>query len=309
MSATCDCTSVYENSGFPTCLGAVIGAVKRLIMVSRYDSAGAPNKITLPATLNSAYFSGKINNTDRSLRWYPLPKFFNVTTPKSESVYETFEDQSKKFVSEGIRTFTGVLPAMNPCYLSVLKSGRCTDMAVYIVDKNGALVGLTNGEENVLYPFALNPNTVDAIYQWATDTTGSNINFSMEFDPDMQDEYINKIDAADLATGVNLLNLTGLYDAFVNYANTSATTMTFTLYTKFGSVANPVKVKGLVAADFALFNVTDSGAVTILTATENPSGTYTLTYASQTVSDVIRLTPTKAGIDFTPVIENTSVVV
>lgn len=309
MSATCDCTSVYENSGFPDCLGAVIGSVKKLIMVPKFDSTGALNKVSLPATLNSAYFLALINNADRTKRWYPLPKFVNVATPKAESVYETFEDGSKKFVHEGVRTLTAVLPAFNPGYLSILKSGRCADMAVYIVDKNGALVGLTNGEENVLYPFALNPNTIDAIYQWATDTTGSNINFSMEFDPDMKDEEINKIDASALATGVNLLNLTGLFDVFVTYANTSATTMTFTLDTKYGPVNSKVKVKGLVAADFALFNVTDSAAVTILTATESPAGTYTLTYASQTTSDVIRLTPTRAGADFSPVVAATSVVV
>jgi hypothetical protein len=280
-------------------------------MVPKFDSTGALNKITLPATLNAAYFTALINNVDRSKRWYPLPKFVNVATPKGESVYETFEDQSKKFVSEGVRTLTAVLPAFNPNYLSVLKSGRCADMAVYIVDKNGALVGLTNGEANVLYPFVLNPNTIDAIFQWATDTTGSNINFSMEFNPDMKDEEINKIDASAFAAGVNLLNLQGLYDAFVTYANTSATTMTFTLDTKFGTVNAKVKVKGLVAADFALFNQTTSTAVTILTASESTvtPGTYTLTYASQTVGNVLRLTPTRVGVDFAPVVANTSVVV
>lgn len=304
----CNCTSVYENSGSPDCVGSLIKASKKLIMVSRYDNTGALNKVSLPATLNSAYFNTLINE-DRDKRWYPLPKFVNVAAPKGESIFETFDNGSKQFVGEGVRTLTAIFPAINPNYLSVLKSGRCADMAVYIVDKNGALVGLTNGEENVLYPFALNPNTIDAIYQWATDTTGSNINFSMEFDPDMKDEEINKIDASAFAPGVNLLNLSGLYDAFVTYANTSATTMTFTLATNFGPVNSKVKVKGLVAADFALFNVTDSAAVTIITAAESPSGTYTLTYASQTVADVIRLTPTKAGIDFSPVVAATSAVV
>ena len=39
------------------------------------------------------------------------------------------------------------------------------------------------------------------------------------------------------------------------------------------------------------------------------TGTYTLTYLSQTIGNVIRLTPTYAGYDFTDVIATTSVVV
>lgn len=300
---------MYENSGFPSCLGALIAAAKKVIMVSRYKQDGTPNKITLPATLNQAYFDALINNTDRFQRWYPLPNLKNVTTDKAESVYQSFDDGSKAFVHEGVRTLTGIVPGFNPNFLSVLKSGRCTDMAIYVIDKKGTLVGYTNGEENVLYPMPLNPNTIDAIWTWATDSTQSNINLSMEFNTDMKDEYIGKIDAGDLATGVNLLNLNGLVDGFVAYTSTGATSMVFKLKTNFGSVANPIVIQGLVAADFALYNVTDSAAVTVSTCTENPKGTYTLTYTSQTTSDVIRLTPTKTGFDFTPVIEKTSVVV
>ena len=306
--ADCSCTSKYSNSGTPNCLGDLIGAARKLILVSRYDNTGALNKVSLPATLNQAFFDALINNTDRSKRWYPLPKFVNVTMPKEDSVFETFEDGSKKFVREGVRTFTAVLPGTGPQYLSVLKSARCSDMAVYIVDKNGALVGLTNGEPDVLYPFAINQGTMDAILQWATDTTGTNINFSMEFDIDQKDEQISLIANSQLVS-VNLLNLKGLYDAYVDYTSTGQTSMVAVLHSKYGNVGQLVGIQGLVAGDFALFNVTTATAVTILTAVEAPAGTYTLTYASQTAGNVLRLTPTKAGIDFAPVVAKTSIVV
>ncbi len=309
MSTDCSCTSKYENSGMPSCVGALIQAARKIIMVPRYTNAGALNKITLPTTLDSSYFSGKVNNADRSLRWYPLPKFVNAEMPKAESVYETFNDGTKKLIHEGVRSFSAVFPAIQPQYLNVLKSGNCTDMAAYIIDKKGALVGLSNGEENVVYPFVLNANTFNAIYKWATDTTGSNIDFSFEFDVDMKDEDIVKIDASDMVN-VNLLNLNGLYNAVKSQTSTGQTSMVFKLYTKYGSAAKPVAIEGLVAADFALYNVTDSAAVTVSTCTESTTvpGTYTLTYTSQTVADVIRITPTKTGIDFTDVIAQTATV-
>ena len=307
MSEICSCTSQYKNSGQPSCVGALIQAARKIILVPRYANDGTANKISLPATLNQAYFDALINNADRSLRWYPLPKFVNVEMAKGESTYEEFSDKTKKLVAEGVRTFKGLLPAIQPQYLSVLKSGNCTDMAAYIIDKAGKLVGYTNGEENVLYPFPLNANTMNAVYMWATDTTGSNIDFSFEFDVDMKDEYIAQISGDDL-TSVNLLNLEGLYNAKKSQTSTGQTSMVFKLYTEYGTVATPIAIEGLVAADFALYNVTDSAAVTVSTCTESPVGTYTLTYASQTVADVIRITPSTTGIDFTDVIAQTATV-
>ena len=110
---------------------------------------------------------------------------------------------------------------------------------------------------------------------------------------------------------VNLLNLDGLIDAKVKYTSTGQTSMVVKLFAVGGSVATPVAIQGLLAANFALYNVTTSAAVVVLTAVESTvtPGTYTLTYASQTISNVIRLTPTYTKYDFTDVIATTSVVV
>ena len=310
MSAICSCTSVYNNSGLPNCIGELIKDSQKLIMVSRYNNAGTLNKVTIPTTFNQAYFDALVNNVDRSIRWYPLPKHVNAEISKEASVYESFTDGSKQFIHEGVSNFKCLYPAKQPSFLSILKSGRCTDIAVYIVDKNGALVGLSNGEENVLYPFALNKNTIDAIYKWATAATGSNIEYMFEFDTNQKDEEIIKIDSSDMVS-VNLLNLDGLVDAKVAYTSTGQTAMVVKLFAVGGSVASPVAIQGLLAANFALYNVTTSAAVVVATAVESTvtPGTYTLTYLSQTIGNVIRLTPTLAKYDFTTVIATTSIVV
>lgn len=312
MSDSCSCTSKYENSGLTSCIGALIKVSRRIIMVPKYADDGTLNKITLPATINSAYITALINQADRSKRWYPLPKHVGAEITKSESTFETHSDNSKSFIHEGVSSFKAAYPDMQPFYLKVLKSGRCTDMACYIVDKAGALVGLSNGEENVLYPFALNRNTTDAIYMFATDTTTSKINLSFEFDTDQMDEQITKIDSSDMVS-VNLLasSYDGLYDAIKSQTSTGIAAMVFKLYAQSGSAASPVAITGLTAPSFALYNVTDIAAVTVLTAVESTTvpGTYTLTYANQTPADVIRITPTKTGVDFTDVIAATATVV
>lgn len=310
MSTLCSCTSVYNNTGLPNCIGELIKDSQKLIMVSRYNNAGTLNKVPAGTVLNAAYFSALVTNVDRSLRWYPLPKHVNAEIAKDASVFETFTDGSKQFIHEGVSNFKCVYAGKQPSFLSILKGGRCTDMAVYIVDKNGALVGLSNGEADVLYPFALNKNTTDAIYKWATASTGSNIEYMFEFDTNQKDEEIVKIDSADMVT-VNLLNLDGLIDAKVKYTSTGQTSMVVSLFAVGGSVAKPVAIQGLLAANFALYNVTTAAAVVVATAVESTvtPGTYTLTYLSQTIGNVIRLTPTYTKYDFTDVIATTSVVV
>jgi len=310
MSDLCSCTSKYANTGQPSRAGALIKASRKLIMVPKYTDAGVLNKISLPATLNATFFNGLINNVDRSVRWYPLPKHVNAEVTKEASVFETFADGSKQFIHEGVSSFKCVYPSVQPSFLSILKSGRCNDMAVYIVDKSGALVGLSNGEENVLYPFALNKNTTDAIYKYATDTTGSNVEYMFEFDTDQEDAQIVKIDAGDMVS-VNLLNgFEGLIDAKNTYVSTGQTSMVVKLFAVGGSVATPVAITGLLAPAFALYNQTTSTAIVVISAVESTTikGQYTLTYASQTIGNVVRLTPTLAKYDFTNVIANTSIV-
>jgi len=68
MSALCSCTSSYNNTGLPNCIGELIKDSQKLIMVSRYNNAGTLNKISLPATLNAAYFTALTTNPARNVQ-------------------------------------------------------------------------------------------------------------------------------------------------------------------------------------------------------------------------------------------------
>jgi hypothetical protein len=98
-----------------------------------------------------------------------------------------------------------------------------------------------------------------------------------------------------------------LLDITSTYANITLTSFDVTLtVTGYGTPLAPQLVKGLVAGDFALFNIDDSLAVTIISATEDTAGgTYAITYAAQDTTEVLRLTPTKNGYNFSAVVTNT----
>jgi hypothetical protein len=62
--------------------------------------------------------------------------------------------------------------------------------------------------------------------------------------------------------------------------------------------------EGLLLANFSLFNTTTGLPVVITSVVESPDGTYDINFAAQSSGDVLRLTPSKNGRDYTEVIAN-----
>lgn len=301
MSA-CKCNVSLSNTGKASC-EPIASVIKKLILVPLYDSTGVRNSITLTDTFNAAYFTAKVNHADATKRWYPTPEIKNVESAKADSVFETFNDQSKDFIQEGVRSFTGIMPSTSPAYLGKLKAARCTEVGVYAIDKDGSLIGSLT-DAGLLYPIKVDAGSFNPTLVFGTDSTIQKINLTFDFDVNERDEDIAMIISDDMVAGVNLLTLNGLLDVYSLVSGVAATTFTAKLYTSFGSAVSPITVKGLLLADFALYNVTDSAALAISAVVET-SGTYVFTHASAVAGKVRRLTPTKNGYDFAPVVANT----
>jgi hypothetical protein len=303
----CSCDISFSNTGRANCI-PVFQIARKIVVVPIYDSTGAKNKVSTASVLTHTTINGLINQADRSKRWYPLPKVKNAKFPKADPTYQEFEDGSKKFVKTGVRTGEMLfVDSVTPSFVGVLNGGKCTELGVYIVDNKGNLLGYTYGESGSLYPIPLNKSTMDAIYEFANDTAVATSMLKFEFDVDLEDSYLRMI-KADSITGLNMLNVNGLIDVYSTNTAISQTSHSTKLFLDEGDLVDPIVVTGLVAGDFALYNVTGSAAVTILTCVESPAGVYTFTYASQTLTNVLRITPTKANYDFTNVIANTHIV-
>lgn len=294
---TCKCGVGLSNTG--TACTPIMQVAKKIIMVPYYDDAGAINSVTLSGgPFNAAYFSALVNQADKSKRWFPLPELKNVVDERAENRTQTFDDGSSVFIAEGDRSFTGLLVKGTPRLKGKIESARCVEVGVYIVDKNGNLIGVLDGTK--LLPIKLDEASVSARLMKTTDTTIQMLELKFNFHSDEKDENLAMIACDEL--DYNLLNLKGLLDISASFSNVTDTSMEVTLKTEYGTPLNPVLDEGLLAADFALYNDTTAAPVVIISAPESPDGTYTLTYAAQTSLDVLFLTPDKEGRDYADVI-------
>jgi len=160
MAIVCDCDdSSLQNTGLPNCVPK-FGVTKKIIMVPLYANDGTANFIDLTATLDAAYFNAFINHADSSKRWYPIPgEIKNVESTKSENITEGFNDGSKQFVAEGIRSFTAIFPGLNQITAGQLKASRCSQFGIYEIDNASSLLGYTSNETGKLYPITVDENT------------------------------------------------------------------------------------------------------------------------------------------------------
>lgn len=301
----CNCNATLNNTGTPTC-EPLMSVMKKIIIVPLFDDAGVENYIDLTTTLNQAYFTARLNDSDPSQRWYPTPEIKNITSEKADSVFEEMEDASKFFIRQGIRSFAGLMPKQSPAFLGKLEGFRCRQIGVYIIDKDGNLIGSFT-ETGKLFPIRVDESSWNPTLVFGTDTTVQKIALGFDFHVDENDSDLRMITATDISP-VNLNSISGLLDVNAAYSAPSTTSFVAELTLDYGSIINPLVVKGWVAGDFSLYNVTDSLAVTILTVTESPSGTYTFTFAAQTSGDSLRLSATKSGYD-TSTLDDTLIVV
>lgn len=298
-----NCNIGGSNTG-QSCV-PIMRVQKKIILVPTFDSTGAVNEIDLTQTLNEAYFVARINDTDASQRWYPLPEMKNIVDERGDSLYQTFEDGSKVFISQGTRTFNGLIVGADaaPQMVGKITSHRGVGMSIFIVDKEKNLIGKVGSSATKLAPIELEADSIDAKFIKTIDTAIQAIQVSFDVHMNEDDADLRMIQSTEMSYDISRLR--GLIDVDATISSISTTGFTATLTTDGGTPITPVLCKGLVAGDFALYNVTDASAVTISTMTESPSGVYAFTFTAQTSADVLRLTPTKNGYDFTDVIANT----
>lgn len=305
----CSCNESLSNTGQTNCQ-PLFKVAKKLIFVPTYDSTGALNKLAVDTLFTPSLLTAKLNHATKASRWYPSPDLENVGGDRAESVFDTAPSGKKSFVKKGVRTMTFEIWDEGPEYQYQLDALRCTDVSCYVVDNEGSIRGMVpSTEDGYLYPIKIDKASFDVKPIFATDTTVEKLAVQFDWEQSESDSQLRMIAAGDMTA--DLLNAEGLLDISIEYSTITQTSVTFTLQERFGSRANRNKLTGLVTGDIALYNVTDSASVanaTFAESTSNP-GTYTITFTSQTVSDVIRVTPTKNGFDFTDVIADTFVIV
>ena len=295
--AICSCDYSLQNTGLPNCNYVLKYAIAAMLVPMR-DSAGVANKIASGATVNDAYILGKFNDTDKTQRFYYLKnlKNANIGTP-AEPVYQTFDDNSKVKIDNGITSASFIFAASSPTFLSKMQSFECEQMGIYFIDKEGYIIGIASG--NDLLPIEIAQNSMNSQPTYGTPTTTYQITTSFD--------WAQSVDHGDVrawentvnwssSTIASLLDVSGLVSGGV-----AQTTFTVDLFFDYGSLNNKLPAEGLVIGDFSLYNETDASSITLTTVTESTTvpGRYVFVYPSQTVADVLTLSGSKQGFDFT----------
>lgn len=304
--AICSCDYSLQNTGLPNCNYVLKYAIAAMLVPMR-DGAGAANKIASGATVNDAYILAKFNDTDKTQRFYYLKnlKNANIGTP-AEPVYQTFDDNSKVKIDNGITSASFIFAASSPTFLSKMQSFECEQMGIYFIDKEGYIIGIASG--NDLLPIEIAQNSMNSQPTYGTPTTTYQITTTFD--------WAQSVDHGDVRAWENTVNwssstIASLLDVNSSiYSAVAATTMTLDLYYDYGAINNKLPVEGLLLADFTLYNETDAASVTITSVTESSTvaGRYVFVYPTQTSADVLTLTGSKNGFDFTN-LANTAYVV
>jgi len=305
MGALCKCGTGLGNTGTPSGCYVPMTIPKGIFMVQTYDSTGAKNKILASEEVDDAYILDKINETDTSKRWYPIQSILNFASERADPITETFPNGEQAFIKDGVKPVTFEVLKGGAVLKSKIDKARCVSTSFFLLNE-GRIYGMDLTDEGLeLHPIRISANSLSTKLIQATDTTVEKLQVSFQYD---QREYDGNLRYIETEQDADLLSYIGLLDIKSAITNKTTTGFKAKLYNEYGSLNEPLVDKGLVAADFALYNVTDSAAVVITSATESPDGTYTFVFTAQTSGDTLRLTPTSQGKDYSAVIANTILV-
>lgn len=296
----CVCDIGGGNLGRPGCF-SIFDVTKQIVLVNYLKSDGSVNGIQLSAlssgVLDQTYLDERVKDVDPDTRWYPSPELKSVVDERADDITEDFEDTSSTFVSEGARSFEGLILKGDPILLGNLQQWRCLTTGVFLVDKSGNLIG-DRSRDGYLDPILLQEDSFSAGLIKGTDTTKQKNRVRFVISQLMQDSNLGMIEAANITA--NLLGVRGLIDV-VAETPTAVTTAGFTvqLNTTFGGVTSPVPAEGLELADFEANEISPTpGVESIASVTESSTtpGEYAFVWTAPVGSgDVHRISNPSTG--------------
>ena len=291
MSLGCDCLTGLSNTGRPSCVDT-FSVTSGLIMVALKGNDGVLNGIDLSASVPT--WSDLINQSDASKRWIPIGSFENVELPKADSLFEEANSGKMAFLRQGKRSFSGELWSEDstPTLLGKLQNNRCVDFGVYIVDVNGNLIG--SKSNGFLYPIPVDNPSFDPKFAFATDSTVQKLMIAFDVYRLFDESTMSMITTTE--AGVNFNDLDGLVDVVLAEVSLTNTLLTATAEFQYGTAYNPLKYKGALLADWAIYDSTNTIVVGGVSGNaEAPDGTYALTLSGLTTGDVYELRTAKDG--------------
>lgn len=312
MCVICDCGAPLSNLGHE-CTNP-FGVAAMVVFVPTVDSEGVANGILKTQTLNKAYFDSMTNHADPTKRWYPSPKFKNVVDTRADAKFWEADDQSVEFVSEAARKFMALITqksgtgATAPQMKKQIDSARCSaGLSVFVISEGRQILCKESADGLSMLPIEIDAQSVYAGFVKSNKDQNQHLALMFNYAVTEDDGNLKTIECSEI-DGYDVLTMRALLNGCYVLKSQTVSTLKIQIVTGFGSAKNPVTVDGLVAADFKssdsgaaskIYNETDDADVAITGLTESPDGTYLLTFAPQTLGDVLVPYAEKTGYDMT----------
>lgn len=292
--ADCLCGTGLGNLGLSSCV-VNRNVTNKLFFVPVYDSTGVKNKLDLTDPINEATITALINQSDASKRWYLSPVFENVVKATADTTFEEAPSQRKKRIKAGKKSFSAEHWDVSPQLEGKYNEYLCGGWGVIELDIDGNIIGKKVGTD--LYPIPVDGDSFDVKYVDPTDAATSKLMVSFDYNRLMKSEELWLISAEEI--GADLNDQDGLKDVELEFVSKTSTQVVVNATLSYGTAIQLLKVKGLLAADFALYNNTLGASHSITTVTEGTGaneGQYTITYTAITGSvDNLTLSMAKDG--------------
>jgi hypothetical protein len=297
MSEICKCGDGIINSGLP--VSCTFGRTQKLIFVQRIANDGTENKVDCSLLSNVDYVTERLNDPDKSKRWYPTDLIYSVVEERADPVTETI-DNVNRIVEKGQRTFTGLFTdkgSSNPTYLKFLNSLGCLSVGYYGVDAAGNLIGLET-QSGILYPFPIQDNTLFTKYIAPTAPAIGKNQITFTLSNLMKDQDISYIPASSFSP--NLTKANGLIDVVISQVIAGELDVELKAQFTYGNACSKLNFNGATTVtDWTVYNKTTSTAVTLASVTQDEiNRLYTLEFDSaQPVGNVLEISTNKDGFE------------
>ena len=290
----CSCSNGKGNTGFPSCLPTNEIPVG-LIFQDTFDSTGTRNFLAGASIGSEDYLNGLAQNTDTSVRIYPIQDVAEGVTERGESTFYTDSLGVNHFLKKGERTFVGEkVTNATPKLVDKINTFKCNQMSVYIVGHLGGIFGIST-TAGQLEGFELVKNTMDVRWVFMTSAKAANIPLTFTMADSFTDGEIMKFENSQIEDNAKTLSgLTDVDGAVDGTITTSA--FTVDLVSQYGSVSDLTEIEGLLVADFLLTEISPTpGVTTISSINESSAGKYVFTVTT-TSADVNHLTLSSTGL-------------
>jgi hypothetical protein len=279
MSDSCLCGQGMNNTGLATCLPA-FKKTTGLFLVPLFANDGTRNSIDMSTAIN---LTAKIQNTDKSKRFYPIQDLKDVELPVADAKFKTYKDGAKRKLADGIRSFKATMPETSSVLIGKLQGVSCSKFGVYLIDIDGQLRGIKDGTK--LYPVEI--GGFNAIFKDATDDEVHEGMIEFDFDILLKISKFWILSSTDL--NVNPNEVSGLIDANLTVGTITSTGVSISVNSDFGSgVATTMTapIVGLTSTNWSLTRTDTNADVPLSSVTEGADGVYALVYSAITGATV-----------------------